>query len=882
MDPLTRLRAALSDRYEVEREIGAGGMATVYLARDIKHHRQVALKLLSPELGAVLGPERFLAEIRVTANLQHPNLLPLFDSGEAEGQLYYVMPYVEGESLRARLDRERQLSINEAVRIGTAIASALDYAHRHGVVHRDLKPENILLQEGQPLVADFGIALAVSNAGGARVTQTGLSLGTPQYMSPEQATGERQIDARSDIYSLGALIYEMLSGEPPHTGSTVQAIIARVLTDTPRDLRISRAAVPDHVAGAVHKALEKIPADRFENAREFSEALQGQRIVESRRSTVFRSRDAGSPRALLRSPWLVAGVSAAIAIAALASALQERSSRRHAGQQASPVKFVVELPGDINQADGIAISPDGQKVVYSARLGDTSTLFVRTMDDINPRPIAGTRDGAMPFFSPDGKWLGFFSTGKLQKIPSEGGTPTELLAVREGRGAFWAPDNRIYFSRAAITGRRSGLSSISANGGDLRTVTRSDSLNGETHVQPRLMEDGKTLLFLSFGRGGPEDDFLAIGSRDSEKFTVLRTNCYTLIGYVESSALCVAASGIIAIPLDLARRVERSAPVSLESAVTRVSVTALSSNGTIVFSNSEARRFLDIVDRSGKTAHLVEEMANYRNPRISPDGSRLAVMLGPSSLPGNLGVMELGSRRMTKLTVDGAEFPEWSPDGSRLFYSKPTRRDGRLWWIDPDRPGTPQSIEPIISSPFSYTGSQTLSPNGRDIVISAGSGRLEDDLFAMSLDSPSRKPVPWLQSQFVESQPRFSPDGKWLAYISNESGSEEVYVSQFPGPGPRIKISGFGGREPVWARNGRTVLFRTQSSIEAVDLIIGPRMTAGQQVRYAPLAKTGFSTQSNYDVLADGRVIAPQQAQVESHLIVYINWLNEVRKKLSK
>ena len=233
MDALAQLKASLADRYDIEREIGAGGMATVYLARDLRHDRHVALKLLNPELGAVLGVERFLAEIKVTANLQHPNLLPLFDSGEADGLLFYVMPYVEGESLRARLEREKQLPVDEAVRIAVAVANALDYAHSHGVIHRDLKPENILLQAGQPVVADFGIALAVSNAGGKRITQTGLSLGTPQYMSPEQATGDRVIDGRSDIYSLGAVTYEMLTGEPPHTGSTAQAIIARLLTDKP-------------------------------------------------------------------------------------------------------------------------------------------------------------------------------------------------------------------------------------------------------------------------------------------------------------------------------------------------------------------------------------------------------------------------------------------------------------------------------------------------------------------------------------------------------------------------------------------------------------------------------------------------------------------------
>src|SRR6058998_2139854 len=231
MDALAQLKTSLVGRYAIDREIGAGGMATVYLARDLKHNRKVALKVLNPELGAVLGVERFLSEIRVTANLQHPNLLPLFDSGEAEGMLFYVMPFVEGHSLRAKLQAEKQLPVDEAIHIAIAVAGALDYAHHHGVIHRDLKPENILLQAGEPLVADFGIALAVSKAGGQRITQTGISLGTPQYMSPEQATGDRALDGRTDIYSLGAVLYEMLVGDPPYLGSTSQAIIAKVLTD---------------------------------------------------------------------------------------------------------------------------------------------------------------------------------------------------------------------------------------------------------------------------------------------------------------------------------------------------------------------------------------------------------------------------------------------------------------------------------------------------------------------------------------------------------------------------------------------------------------------------------------------------------------------------
>jgi serine/threonine protein kinase len=257
----TRLSTALEGRYTIDHEIGVGGMATVYLARDVRHNRNVALKVLNPELGAVLGAERFFAEIQVTANLQHPNLLPLFDSGEVNGLLFYVMPYVEGESLRARLEREKQLPVDEAVRIASGIAGALGYAHRHGVIHRDLKPENILMHEGQPLIADFGIALAVSNAGGARITQTGLSLGTPQYMSPEQATGDRIVDGRTDIYSLGAITYEMLVGDPPHVASSTQAIIAKLLTEKPASVRTRRPSVPAHVDAAIGRALEKLAAD---------------------------------------------------------------------------------------------------------------------------------------------------------------------------------------------------------------------------------------------------------------------------------------------------------------------------------------------------------------------------------------------------------------------------------------------------------------------------------------------------------------------------------------------------------------------------------------------------------------------------------------------
>jgi serine/threonine protein kinase len=318
MEELERLQAALADRYRIEREIGSGGMATVYLAEDLKHHRQVALKVLKPELAAVIGADRFLAEIETTAHLQHPHILPLFDSGEAGGSLFYVMPYVEGETLRERLEREKQLPVDEAVKIATGIANALDYAHRQGVIHRDIKPANILLQAGEPVVSDFGIALAVGTAGGSRLTETGMSLGTPWYMSPEQATGDQQVGPPSDIYSLGAVLYELLTGEPPYTGATAQAVLGRIIQGEPVSATEVRRSVPANVDAAIRKALEKLPADRFTGAQEFAKALGAPefrhgtaRSTESAKSGVSRRTwltvSAIATGAILFSTWWFAG-----------------------------------------------------------------------------------------------------------------------------------------------------------------------------------------------------------------------------------------------------------------------------------------------------------------------------------------------------------------------------------------------------------------------------------------------------------------------------------------------------------------------------------------------------------------------------------------------
>src|SRR6476469_2546425 len=419
-DVLTRLAGFLADRYEVQGELGAGGMATVYRAIDLKHQRDVAIKVLHPELGAALGGERFLSEIRTTARLQHPHILPLLDSGDADGLLYYVMPLVTGETLRHRLEREQQLPIDDAISIAREVADALGYAHGLGVIHRDVKPENILLREGRPMVMDFGIALAVQQAGGQRMTQTGLSLGTPQYMSPEQAMGERTIDARSDVYALGAVTYEMLAGEPPFTGPNVQAIVARLLAEEPRSLAVQRRAVPAGVENAVMRALEKLPADRYTRAAEFAAAL----LVDAPESVRAGGRSRGNPSSRI---WPMAAVGAAMLAAGVGvgRVLAKPASVIEPSRQlaiALPDSMRVAFKGSLDAPGGqgsVTISGDGRRIAWIGTTPrateDNVQLYVRDLSSYTIRAVPGTAGAFAPFPSDDGSLLGYFSGRELRE-----------------------------------------------------------------------------------------------------------------------------------------------------------------------------------------------------------------------------------------------------------------------------------------------------------------------------------------------------------------------------------------------------------------------------------------------------------------------------------
>jgi tRNA A-37 threonylcarbamoyl transferase component Bud32 len=443
-DGAERLGAALEGRYRLERQLGQGGMATVYLAQDLKHDRQVAIKVLKPELAAVLGADRFVQEIKTTAALQHPHILPLFDSGSADGFLYYVMPYIEGETLRTRLDRDKQLGIEEAVRITREVADALDYAHRHGVIHRDIKPENILLHDGRPMVADFGIALAVSAAAGGRMTETGLSLGTPHYMSPEQATADRDITARSDIYSLASVLYEMLTGEPPHMGNSAQQIIMKIVTDTARPVSELRKSVPPNVAAAVAKALEKLPADRFENAKAFAEALANPHFTTARVGVAGALMPAGvgGVRWLTRSPWWWATA----AVAAGAVALSWLTARHAA---LTPAPLFTPRTFDARSICNARFMPDGQTMVFSGlpAVGTVSHLFVIRPDHPDPAPVGPdsvhllsiSRTGKLAVITHARYKVWRLFDGTLATMSLGGEAPREITTgVRE---ADWAPDD---------------------------------------------------------------------------------------------------------------------------------------------------------------------------------------------------------------------------------------------------------------------------------------------------------------------------------------------------------------------------------------------------------------------------------------------------------
>jgi eukaryotic-like serine/threonine-protein kinase len=826
-DPLSDLSAAVAGRYRVERELGAGGMATVYLAEDVRHHRRVAIKVVRPELAAALGAERFLREITTTASLRHPHIVPLYDSGEGDGLLYYVMPFVEGESLRDRLRRQKQLPLDEALRITAEVADALTYAHARGVIHRDIKPENILLESGHAVVADFGIAHAMDVAGADRMTGTGVALGTPAYMSPEQATGERELDARSDVYTLACVLYEMLAGQPPFTGPTVESVIHQHVLAPPPSITQLRPSVSGEVAMAIECALQKAPVDRFESASQFASALA--RSGETSGATPARRATRGRRR------WPI--VAAAFVLTVVAVVAYAVSARR------APARLLLGRRTPVTLEPGPeldpALSPDGMLVAYSDARGVLTVRQAERGAQVEVLRSADSR-GRWPVWLPDGQRLLFVSPRGVEVVAALGGVPRLLVAgTFENRGVAVAPDgasfafvaNDSLYVAPIDGGQRRLVGSgfevhspawspdgrwIAFVGGNLQYVTLADignsarcgiwlvpSLGGSPHrvtderslhVSPAWTSE-RSLLFVSDQDGGRDVYQLALSEDGLPRGTPRRLTTglgpHGISVSRDGSRLAYSAftetSNVWSLPIPLTGAVSISSAVSETHGNQVIENIGISDDGRWLAYSVEGGGSSQVMrvrrgEASAVPAAVTSDTAGSYWAAWSPDASEIAFhRFKGDRRQAFVAPMEGGVPIAVSDGREDERSPEWSPDGRRLLLLANWATQPALHVVTRARDGRWSKPRPLrigLRDDSLRIGISDWSPDGDSIACGCGEGGI---VVAPVDGGPARR----LSSRYSTAGwafPQWSADGRTVYHLSEDSG-RVVAVVAAPGDG---------------------------------------------------------------------------------------------------
>ena len=889
-------------QYEVLSTLGVGGMGEVYRARDTRLQRDVAIKALPRHLAE--DPERLARlarEARLLAALNHPNVAAIYGLEEADGSPFLVMECVEGQSLAQRL-AAGPLPVEDALSVGAQIASGLEAAHAAGVIHRDLKPANVMIRpDGSVKILDLGLARAIEPVAAATdpslsptvtsaPTGTGVILGTAAYMSPEQARG-RPVDKRSDVFSFGCVLYESLTGARAFPGETVSDSLAAILRAEP-DWSALPAETPGLVRTLLRRCLQKDPKKRLHDiadARiEIEEAVSA---PAAERGEPIPAAPSKRTRPFL---WVGAGVLIGTVAAFSAGRLFGRPEKR-----GSPsLRAVLPLPAgtELSFANrpAIAVSPDGRTVVFRATSQGVARLYRRGLDASAAEPVAGTEGGFAPFFSPDGEWLGFFTTTEMKKVPLAGGEPIRISLVPPVTGgAAWDMDGTIVFTLTA----NGPLSRISDTGGRFEMVSTLDSSRGEhSHLWPQILPQGRGILVtMVLGQDFQDvasSQIVVLDPKNGHRTVVLEGSPFAR--YAAGHLVFVRGGAMFRVPFDLTRLSVTGSPVALSERITIDSdfgsaSFAITTDGTLVYAEGppvvEPNSVVLRLDRQGAEKPLPLPAAHYTRPCLSPDGKTLALMKCDGN-PCKLFLYDLERNVLSPLTSEPGRFlnPVWSPDGRRLAYSGFEVGAPTLYVKNADGSSRPQRLtnaptETREAAEFP----NSWSPDGRTIayilVSRVVTGKGERDVWLVSPDG-KQKPRPWLESPYAETASAFSPDGRWMAYVSDESGRKEVYVRPFSGAGGRIKISSEGGVEPVWTRGGRELLYRQGNQFLSVDIRTEPGLAAGTpRVLFSGDFLPGGREDApfQYAVSADGNVIyAVREIAVpepERHLAVVTNWL---------